>query len=101
MSRHMVFAAAAAALMVSAAACSRDATSPEPRQLLTGPITRIDTLRGTIRPNGDDAVSSTDVVLITTEGNEVKLLGPVAELLRDAGAADVWVAGEFTAANEM
>ena len=102
MSRPAGFAIAAIGLLVFAAACS-DANLAEPTKKapLTGPIVRNDTLRGMIRLNGDDAVSQSDIVFITADGNEVKLVGPVADLLANVHDMELWVAGEFTAAGEM
>ena len=96
MSRHIIL----VALLACATACSRDVTAPEARPILSGSMTKIDTLRGTLRANADDA-NANEVVLITTDGDAVRLVGPVADLLRYVGSADVWVAGELTAGDEM
>ena len=81
--------------------------SPAPRSPrlarapFTGPIIRIDTLRGNIRGTGDDAVTSTDIVLVTPDGRQFELRGPTAELLANAWGMDVWVSGEITGPREM
>ena len=87
-------------LTLATAACT-DVTAPRVRVPGARQIARTDTLRGTLRRNGDDAVSATDIVLITTDGAAVFLRGPVADLLANAGGMDLWVSGELTSANEM
>jgi hypothetical protein len=97
------FAAVAAACgFVLSAACSDSHTIAGPlHSPIASPIVRVDTLRGMIRINGEDAAPTTDVVLITNEGMEVLLVGPLAELLSAAQGNDLWVAGEWNTEGDM
>jgi hypothetical protein len=97
------FAAVAAACgFVLAAACSDSHTIAGPlHSPIASPVVRVDTLRGMIRTNSEDAAPTTDIVLITEQGLEVQLVGPLAELLSAAQGRDLWVAGEWNTEGAM
>jgi hypothetical protein len=92
MFRHV----AVAALVVLAAACSDDATSPSaPGPALQQPpsAVRYDTARGVIAaPVPDEAIALT-VVLVRAEGDSVRLVGPLADVLGTMPGVEFWVQG--------
>lgn len=89
----LTFAAASAPSAYSDIATAAVATPPSVEAV---PSTVM--LTGVIRTR---SVHSSDVVLTTEGCRACRLLGPVAELLGNAGGMAVWVSGEMLSANEM
>jgi hypothetical protein len=92
MFRHTAFAAAAAALLLTA--CDRKSDSP------TAPATvasaRLDTLRGVVKKVVNDD-STTSTKLTTADGNTFTLVGPYAGAIAADDGLEIWVQGELAA----
>jgi hypothetical protein len=94
MFRHV----AVAALVAIAAACSDDATAPNrPAPALQQPplAVRYDTARGVIAAVAADDSSALTVFLVRAEGDSVRLVGPLADILATMPGVEFWVQGRM------